>query len=111
MYWLVGQCRYEHRCLYAHDSTYLPERGWWTDERRLARLRETFEEAVRRAPLPPGVQESILAEALAPTPWRRDQWASVAYNMRHPRDDDELEAMGKEEDDEFYGSGEDDEYY
>ncbi|OSD02331.1 hypothetical protein PYCCODRAFT_1411269 [Trametes coccinea BRFM310] len=79
VYWLLGTCRYgDERCIYAHDRTYLPEEGWWTNTRRLSRIRNRFAKAVEAAPRP-GVTEHILAESLKPTSWRRDIWAYEDY--------------------------------
>ncbi|KAI9065683.1 TPR-like protein [Trametes sanguinea] len=75
VYWLLGTCRYgDERCIYAHDRTYLPKEGWWTNTRRVDRMRRRFAKAVEAAPRP-GVAEHVLAESLKPTPWRRDIWA------------------------------------
>lgn len=79
VYWLLGHCRFDERCVYAHDKTYLPVTGWWTDAVRLTRLRKEFSDAAKADPLalPAGSIESILAESLRPAPWRKDLWAVV----------------------------------
>lgn len=62
-------------CMYAHDATYLPERGWWTDTARLERIRTQFDAAVKEEPLDlrkGPVEERILAEAFVPLPWKKD---------------------------------------
>ena len=70
-----------NNCAYSHHANYLPERGWWTDTRRLARIRAEFDEAVAKEPLPTGVlrgvKEAVLAEAFKPISWRRDLWARL----------------------------------
>ena len=72
-----------NNCAYSHHANYLPERGWWTDARRLARIRAEFNDAVAKEPLPAGaggragVKEAILAEAFKPISWRRDLWAGL----------------------------------
>ncbi|KAI0631742.1 hypothetical protein C8Q77DRAFT_157668 [Trametes polyzona] len=79
LYWLLGQCRFgDGRCAYAHDRTYLPQGGWWTKTRRLARMYQAFDDAVAAAPRV-GVSEGILAEALKPASWRKDLWAGGDY--------------------------------
>ena len=85
MYWLLGHCRFAAggSCVYAHDATYLPERGWWTDIARLERMRADFDACVQEEPLDLGsgrVEERILAEALVPLPWRKDLWAVAPYD-------------------------------
>ncbi|KAH9946733.1 hypothetical protein B0H21DRAFT_387638 [Amylocystis lapponica] len=88
--WLLGVCA-DTGCAYAHDRTYLPRRGWWTDEGRCARVRECLlhlgEEAPKQA-------EGVLrAFALS---WRRDSWANGDYY------DEDAEV---DEDDDEYGFG------
>lgn len=39
MVWLLGLCRFDDNCIYAHDKTYLPPGGWWADSSILTRLR------------------------------------------------------------------------
>ncbi len=87
MYWLLGHCRFDvgAKCIYAHDATYLPESGWWADTARLDRIRAEFNNAVKAEPLDLGagrVEESILAEAFVPLPWRRDLWAIATYSVQ-----------------------------
>ena len=77
VYWLLGLCRFAaaDKCMYAHDATYLPERGWWTDTARLERIRTQFDAAVKEEPLDlrkGPVEERILAEAFVPLPWKKD---------------------------------------
>ncbi|CDO78199.1 hypothetical protein BN946_scf184770.g2 [Trametes cinnabarina] len=79
IYWLLGTCRYgDERCIYAHDDTYLPKAGWWTNTRRLDRLRQQFSDAVEKSPRH-GLTEHILAESLKPMDWRKDVWAFQDY--------------------------------
>ena len=85
MYWLLGHCRFfaASECVYAHDATYLPGRGWWTDTARLERMRAEFDAAVEGEALDFGagpVEERILAEAFVPLPWRKDLWAVAPYD-------------------------------
>ncbi|KAI0704397.1 hypothetical protein C8T65DRAFT_830765 [Cerioporus squamosus] len=82
--WLLGECFFGDKCVYAHDKTYLPARGWWTDEERLQRLRENFEEIVAEDPM--AVPESILPEALRPLHWRYDIWV-------HPSTEEKTKAL------------------
>ncbi|RDX50681.1 hypothetical protein OH76DRAFT_1471353 [Lentinus brumalis] len=82
--WLVGECFFGDKCVYAHDKTYLPARGWWTDEERLQQLRENFEEIVHEDPM--AVPEGILPEALRPLPWRYDLWV-------HPSAEEKAKAL------------------
>ncbi|KAI1786107.1 hypothetical protein LXA43DRAFT_1099551 [Ganoderma leucocontextum] len=87
VYWLLGHCRLDAagKCVYAHDATYLPSRGWWNDTARLNRLRAEFDAATVVEPLDLGagrVPESILVEAFVPLPWRRDLWAIATYDVR-----------------------------
>ncbi|TBU44822.1 TPR-like protein [Dichomitus squalens] len=96
VYWLLGHCRFaaEGKCVYAHDATYLPARGWWTDTARLERMRAEFDDAIKAQPLNLGagnVSESILAEAFVPLPWRKDFWAVASYEdaMREREEDSE----------------------
>ncbi|KAL1942221.1 hypothetical protein VTO73DRAFT_6285 [Trametes versicolor] len=79
IYWLLDECRFgDAKCQYAHDRTYLPERGWWTDEARNARLREltdmTFDAMPRRY-----LPQAFLAEGAKPYPWREELWATADY--------------------------------
>ncbi|KAL1942222.1 hypothetical protein VTO73DRAFT_6286 [Trametes versicolor] len=74
IYWLLGECRSpDERCFYAHDNSHLPDKGWWKNTRRLARLCKDFDNAVEAAPRA-GVKEGILVEALKPVSWRKDMW-------------------------------------
>lgn len=79
IYWLLDECRFgDAKCQYAHDRTYLPERGWWTDAGRNARLREltdmTFDAMPRRY-----LPQAFLAEGAKPYPWREELWATADY--------------------------------
>ncbi|PIL32503.1 transporter [Ganoderma sinense ZZ0214-1] len=101
VYWLLGHCRFAAagKCVYAHDATYLPERGWWMDTARLERMRADFDAAVQEEPLDLGagrVEERILAEALVPPSWRKDLWAVASYDYPLGSDEDD-------EDDYHYG--------
>ena len=83
VYWLLGHCRFDGKCVYAHDMAYLPEHGWWNDTPRLDRMRAEFDDAVKEEPLDLGagrVPEKILAEAFVPLPWRRELWAIATYS-------------------------------
>ncbi|KAI1786100.1 TPR-like protein [Ganoderma leucocontextum] len=96
VYWLLGHCRFAAvgNCVYAHDATYLPERGWWNDTARLERMRAEFDAAAQAEPLDLGtgrVAERILAEAFVPLPWRKDLWAVASYDV---------EVLGSDEDSE-----------
>ena len=104
VYWLLGECRFgKERCVYAHDRTYLPPNGWWTDEVRNAGLRKAtntlFEFCSRRhAP------KALLAEAAKPD-WREELWAMVdfteeATHSEYEEDDEESDEGGGLED--FY---------
>ena len=114
MYWLLGHCCFAAagKCVYAHDATYLPVRGWWTDIARLERMRSEFDAAVNEEPLDLGdgqVEERILAEAFVPLPWRKDLWAVALY-------DGDAYGLGSDEDDEDeyeygYGYDEEDAFY
>ena len=86
VYWLLGHCRFAEagKCVYAHDATYLPERGWWRDTARLERVRADFDAAVCAEPLDLGagrVEERILAEAFVPPPWRKDLWVVASFDV------------------------------
>lgn len=98
--------------MYAHEGTYLPQRGWWTDTPRLDRLRKQFKNAVRAAPRR-GVVESILAEALRPAPWRKDLWLETDYGAEVARmrqeEEDEAEDLRQLEEDEEGWEDEDEE--
>ncbi|KAI0704396.1 hypothetical protein C8T65DRAFT_653864, partial [Cerioporus squamosus] len=78
--WLLGECYSGVLCVYAHDKTYLPERGWWTSQARLDWERSFFVEAVEADPM--DVPESILAEALKPLYWRHDLWVHPSAEER-----------------------------
>nr|VWO98387.1 Protein gmr [Ganoderma boninense] len=82
--WLMGHCRFavDDMCVYAHDASYLPEHGWWTDTASVERTRASFFTAVKEEPLDLGVgqvEERILAEAFVPLSWRKDMWAVASY--------------------------------
>ncbi|KAE9410907.1 hypothetical protein BT96DRAFT_983585 [Gymnopus androsaceus JB14] len=32
LHFLIDRCKFDDRCWYAHDKTYLPSNGWWHDE-------------------------------------------------------------------------------
>ena len=108
LYWLVGECRFGCRCVYAHEKTYLPVRGWWTDDKRLARLRKEFNDAVARDPLPESLRapEFILAEALKPASWRSDLWVVAEHEIRKAAEDEAYAAAAEEEFDEYDDSEE-----
>ncbi|PIL32501.1 transporter [Ganoderma sinense ZZ0214-1] len=106
--WLMGHCRFAAgaKCVYAHDATYLPDRGWWTDTARVERTRTEFFKAIKEEPLDLGagrVEERILAEAFVPLSWRQDMWAVASYKEEvYDRE------LGSDEDSEHsygYGSG------
>ena len=84
--------------MYAHDKTYLPAGGWWTDERRLGYIREDFKDAVLQEPLPNSTGERILAEALKPSPWRMDLWAVSEYETQEAAEAEAYAAAEDEED-------------
>ena len=48
-------------------------------------MQEEFSESIRRQPLSPhlGGTETLLAEALVPTPWKRDLWAGSGLERRY----------------------------
>ncbi|EIW52990.1 TPR-like protein, partial [Trametes versicolor FP-101664 SS1] len=78
VYWLLDECRFnDAKCQYAHDRTYLPARGWWTDEGRNREMREladrTFDVVPRRY-----LPQAFLAEAAKPQ-WRQELWATATY--------------------------------
>lgn len=96
-YWLLGECRSgDERCAYAHEKTYLPPQGWWTNTRRLARMCKEFDEAVAASPRL-GVSESILAEALKPFPWRKDAWTGGDYAEQATHRAEQIRADAGEE--------------
>ncbi|RPD52547.1 hypothetical protein L226DRAFT_496202 [Lentinus tigrinus ALCF2SS1-7] len=82
--WLVGECRFGDRCVYAHEKIYLPARGWWTNKIRLEHLREKFDDFACEDRM--DVSESILPEALKPLPWRYDIWV-------HPSAEEKAKAL------------------
>ncbi|KAI0776992.1 hypothetical protein BD413DRAFT_524578 [Trametes elegans] len=74
VYWLFGECRFgDERCVYAHDKTYLPDHGWWTDTQRTARLRGVVRDVLNQHQ--PWAPKTLPAHALKPDPWRGDHWA------------------------------------
>ncbi|KAI0740086.1 hypothetical protein C8Q76DRAFT_790567 [Earliella scabrosa] len=60
----ASHCRHGDRCVYAHDKTYLPVLGRWTDSARLARLRRERKAAPPDLPARPAQAEHTLTEAL-----------------------------------------------
>ncbi|KAL6301888.1 hypothetical protein BKA93DRAFT_442434 [Sparassis latifolia] len=76
--WLLGTCRYDQGCSYNHDDTYLPTRGWWADEWKLARMRDDVQNLLRQGLQLEEVENMIPSRW--PT-WRQDAWA-VAENYR-----------------------------
>ncbi|KAH9896002.1 hypothetical protein C8Q73DRAFT_690462 [Cubamyces lactineus] len=96
IYWLLGECRFgKERCVYAHDRTYLPPNGWWTDEARNAGLRNAtnalFEFCSRRhAP------KALLAEAAKPD-WREELWAMVDFTEEPTPGEHEAEEWSDED--------------
>lgn len=77
MYWLLDTCEKGDACEYAHDKTYLPPSGWWTDEKRQGRIREHIGRMVALAGRPyPGVR---LLMDLNPKPWFYEPWALYPY--------------------------------
>ncbi|KAI9065693.1 hypothetical protein FKP32DRAFT_1674525 [Trametes sanguinea] len=81
VYWLLGECLFgAERCVYAHDRTYLPERGWWDNKERNARLAKgaKFHQQASRYSLLPKLP-AILAEAAKPGDWRDDLWVDGGY--------------------------------
>lgn len=42
--WLFEACKFEDRCAYAHDKTYLPAQGWWSDDARLSMIQHSVME-------------------------------------------------------------------
>ncbi|KAI8976349.1 hypothetical protein BD414DRAFT_496656 [Trametes punicea] len=91
IYWLLGECRFgDGRCVYAHDRTYLPERGWWTDEEWIAGLKDAIRAFIHEEPLL-SLPKAFLAEAAKPD-WREDLWVGGGYReeaeIRKEFDDD-----------------------
>ena len=43
-HWLLDECKFGQNCVYAHDKTYLPENGWWTNNITKRQMREKMEE-------------------------------------------------------------------
>ncbi|KAJ7107004.1 hypothetical protein C8R44DRAFT_858094 [Mycena epipterygia] len=49
LYFLLGQCKFDTKCIYAHSRAYLPARGWWNDEKKIEEMKERIEEVRERA--------------------------------------------------------------
>lgn len=78
LYWLLlDECKNGNACAYAHDKTYLPTSGWWTNEKRLNRIRERYARitAVTGRPCPP---EFYIRE-MNIKPFGYELWALVPY--------------------------------
>ncbi|KAL1942276.1 hypothetical protein VTO73DRAFT_6340 [Trametes versicolor] len=78
LYWLLlDKCKNGSACAYAHDKTYLPTSGWWTNEKRLNRIRERYARitAVTGRPCPP---EFYIRE-MNIKPFGYELWALVPY--------------------------------
>ncbi|KAI0641698.1 hypothetical protein C8Q79DRAFT_1014122 [Trametes meyenii] len=102
IYWLFGDCRFgTSKCVYAHDRTYLAERGWWADTRRNATVLSTSKKLLKTVPrrhLP----KAFLADAIKPGTWRNDDWVALRYDVGEEIvfRDDYWEAGPEESDDE-----------
>ncbi|OSD02333.1 hypothetical protein PYCCODRAFT_1390492 [Trametes coccinea BRFM310] len=79
IYWLFGDCRFgDKRCVYAHDRTYLPERGWWNDEERYPGIKQASQPGGNGRPRSLAAME-VLAETVKPDDWRVDLWVDGGY--------------------------------
>ncbi|KAI9060139.1 hypothetical protein FKP32DRAFT_1679106 [Trametes sanguinea] len=82
------QWLHDHHTLhtsYIHDRTYLPERGWWDNKERNARLAKgvKFCQQASRYNLLPKLP-AILAKAAKPGDWRDDPWVDGRYAEEAP---------------------------
>lgn len=76
--WLLGVCNLsETHCHYAHDKTYLPTRGWWTDEVRCAKLKD-LSPRLRFA----GYTDAPTLASLALQPWHGEKWFLFPYGPK-----------------------------
>lgn len=91
--WLLGRCRFgDVRCVYAHDKTYLPQRGWWNNEEQLTTLHRKLH-VLDQAGLPSRQIEQALRDVVG-SPWRKDPWTYMPYEYRKKKDDQKLLKKG-----------------
>ena len=79
--WLVGRCALGDRCGYAHDRTYLPSHGWWSEPAQTTRIERGFQGGgAYRGEDPGAAKPAFLATMRALQNWREDEWVFGRYS-------------------------------
>lgn len=79
--WILGLCQFrDAKCYYAHDKTYLPQYGWWSNQSRVQGLKERAQLLVTYGVLSSFETRELIGGTLGERRnWRLDAWALQSY--------------------------------